>query len=619
MPLVRRVPIRRGQLIRPFGVGALVVGADGASMITAGLDHWYKREDETSSNLQPDEFMVSEWRLQAALGVSHFRLPPDLRRARTQDEVPNTGLRVPMLRFPQWHWCPSCHRLQQRPLTFKEVGECSCKPRGRQPRLLQVRFVAMCSRGHLFDFPWKEWVHRTSAPLCGRPMQLPAMSLAKCECGKSRSLRGVTYGGSLSLNEDERYRCPGSTPWLGSEASSPCEENVRVTFRSSSNVYFAHTRSSIYVPHATSDVPDGLTQLLEEPPLSIFIDLSRKADFEPTATTLKAQQPRLLQPYSDEEIEAALKVTHKAGTTAKSAARDDDDRETAFRRTEFALLRHPSDRPELTIREADPKAYGDVLRNRVSSITLVERLRATEVFTGFSRVEPEDTLDDRERRKLLRRESLQPHADWLPAYVIYGEGIFIELDESGLQSWERLPAVRKRTETLRHRLQQAGKERRHRKLSPRFVLLHTFAHLVINRLTYESGYSSAALRERLYVSANSTAPMAAALIYTAAGDSDGTLGGLVRLGRPGQLDRIIEEALRRAVWCSADPVCAELAEEAGQGPDSCNLAACHSCALLPETACEEGNRFLDRAMVVAGVGEVGTETAGFFRQPSSLE
>jgi hypothetical protein len=38
--------------------------------------------------------------------------------------------------------------------------------------------------------------------------------------------------------------------------------------------------------------------------------------------------------------------------------------------------------------------------------------------------------------------------------------------------------------------------------------------------------------------------------------------------------------------------------EHGQGPDSCNMAACHNCGLVPETACEEFNRFLDRALLV---------------------
>ena len=42
------------------------------------------------------------------------------------------------------------------------------------------------------------------------------------------------------------------------------------------------------------------------------------------------------------------------------------------------------------------------------------------------------------------------------------------------------------------------------------------------------------------------------LIYTAAGDSEGTMGGLVRMGEPGQLDRTITRALDRARWCSSD-------------------------------------------------------------------
>lgn len=47
----------------------------------------------------------------------------------------------------------------------------------------------------------------------------------------------------------------------------------------------------------------------------------------------------------------------------------------------------------------------------------------------------------------------------------------------------------------------------------------------------------------------------------------------------------------------------------GQGPESLNLAACHNCALLPETCCENGNRLLDRAVVV---GELTNYEIGYF-------
>ena len=142
-------------------------------------------------------------------------------------------------------------------------------------------------------------------------------------------------------------------------------------------------------------------------------------------------------------------------------------------------------------------------------------------------------------------------------------------------------------------------------ITPKHVLIHTFAHLLINQLVYDCGYGSASLRERIY-SADGENPMSGVLIYTAAGDSEGTMGGLVRMGQPGYLETVVAKALEKARWCSSDPVCIE---SHGQGPDSCNLGACHSCALLPETSCEEQNRLLDRGVVI---GTIDSPDAGFF-------
>jgi len=100
--------------------------------------------------------------------------------------------------------------------------------------------------------------------------------------------------------------------------------------------------------------------------------------------------------------------------------------------------------------------------------------------------------------------------------------------------------------------------------------------------------------------------MAGILIYTAAGDSEGTMGGLVKMGSPIELDRVVSRAIEKAKWCSVDPVCIE---SKGQGPDSCNLAACHSCALIPETSCEEQNRLLDRGVLI---GTLENPKSGFF-------
>ena len=622
MTLVHKLSIRRSQLIRPFGVGALTVGTDGASMITAGLDHWYKRAegDEHDPDLDPREFRVEEPRLQDSLGVNHFRQPPDLRwRGNT-----NTRLYVPMLRFPQWHQCPRCRALTRWPLTDTEMHSCvACERQHRKSyRLLQVRFVVMCSAGHLADFPWREWVHGTLSPTCDGDMRLFGL-LARCSCGKNRSLQNVTY--QALPTPSGKFVCSGMKPWLGA-TDEKCDEDVRAAFRTSSNVYFPVTRSSIFIPPDPHDAPPALVGMFEEQRFSMLFEPLRKMGML-TPPHLRDVHAEPLRIYSDEQIEAAIAtIGARRERSAAPPPPPGEHPDTTFRRPEFEVLRRPLQHNELRIQVREATEYGEPLNGKTASVALVERLRVTEALTGFARVHPDDGRSDRDRMRLLRRRHVRPgsHEDWLPAHVVHGEGILIDLESPGLQTWESSRDVRARVDVLKSHYQaalaarSAGDRPERFALTPRFVLLHTLAHLIINRLTYESGYSSAAIAERLYVSEAPGAQMAALLIYTAAGDSDGTLGGLVRLGQPGHLERIVSEALHGAAWCSADPVCADLATQVGQGPDSCNLAACHSCALVPEPSCEISNRFLDRALVVRDVGDKASADLGFFEDPGGL-
>lgn len=127
------------------------------------------------------------------------------------------------------------------------------------------------------------------------------------------------------------------------------------------------------------------------------------------------------------------------------------------------------------------------------------------------------------------------------------------------------------------------------------MLLHTLAHMLIRELALECGYNAASIRERIYADVNAEGCQAGFIIYTAAADSDGTLGGLVELGKPENLERLLVQALRRSRICSSDPLCAE---HDPQKDRSLHAAACHACSFVAETSCERGNRYLDRAMVV---------------------
>jgi len=130
-------------------------------------------------------------------------------------------------------------------------------------------------------------------------------------------------------------------------------------------------------------------------------------------------------------------------------------------------------------------------------------------------------------------------------------------------------------------------------ITPRFLLLHTLAHLLIKQLEMEAGYPAASLKERIYC-ATGRKPMAGILVYVAVPDISGSLGGLAELATPTRFLNLISKVFDHAQWCSLDPVCAE---HKGQGPHLLNHAACHACALVPEPSCAYGNIFLDRIFI----------------------
>lgn len=621
-----RAPVRRGQLIAPFGTGALLVAPDGASIIAAGLDHWFERDGQ-HIGVDIEEFRINEWRLERRLGVDHFRLPPDFRRPNRGTSETNTLLEIPFLRFPRWHFCWRCHRLQQLPLTAMGRRYClNCESTGDRSELAQVPFVAMCGDGHVQDFPWREWVHRSANPPCNQPLSLIATGgatlanqVVKCECGvPPRSLAGITAGSpdgsttflssNLEPGKDSIYNCEGSSPQHGTTEGHGCTRPLRGSLRSASNLYFAVTASAIYLPREGVDIPSELLSILEQPDSIAFIkSLSQAAGSVPVAT-LRAWKPQVLKPFSGDQLEKGVEVALERD---RGDVQNDDETEQDFRLAEAALLRDTMLAEELTVRPIALEEYGDLLGNYFGRLCLVERLRETRVLRGFNRVFPDQEVSQRDRMRQLWEEPGPLSDSWLPGHCVYGEGIYIELDEDVLVMWERRPDVEQRVERLQDLYDhaRAGRQLQERSLNPRFVLAHTLSHLLMNQLTFDCGYSTAALRERIYVSSDARSSIAGILIYTAAGDAEGTMGGLVRMGKPGNLENVVTKALADSEWCAADPVCMEIGSTTGQGPDSCNLAACHSCALVPETACEEFNRFLDRGLLV---GTLESRSLGFF-------
>jgi hypothetical protein len=606
----------------------MMILPDGVSVICGGLDHWFKHETGDEENIDRREYQIDEWRLAARLGVKNFYLPPDHRRVRRHDPPTNGYLTVPFLRFPQWHYCTRCGLMRKLPLVTKGRIKCEeCQAQNWTRYLVQVPFVAMCDAGHIQDFPWIEWVYRSATPPQNPPpMRLHStggMTLAgqkiKVDGGPERTLAGITNASPDSMDTElsrlldgskTPFLCPGARPWLGTEQGEGCGRPLRGTLRSAANVYFAQVHNSIYLPRGEDATVAEAISLLEQPPLSTFIEILTGAGVTPTSAQLRKQYGELLGAFQDRQLEAAIGTV--CGSSPSGPALQQiagDDAETGFRRQEYDTLVGEAEYDQLVLKAAHLGRYSAAFSRYFEHVTLVHKLRETRTLTGFTRVFADTDRDLGQLQRMLRL--VEPEEKWLPAYVVFGEGVFLTLKESRLREWEALADVQQRIQPLVARFYALRQTRhlRDRRVGPRFVLLHTLAHMLINRLTFECGYSSASLRERLYVSEHPQAPMAGILIYTAAGDAEGTLGGLVRMGKPGRLESLLFRALSGARWCSADPVCMEMGRSGGQGPNSLNLAACHGCSLVPETACEEFNRLLDRGLVI---GDFGRPTVGYF-------
>jgi hypothetical protein len=518
--------------------------------------------------------------------------------------------------------------MRRIPLVTRGRIKCAeCEARGWTRYIVQVPFVAMCDAGHIQDFPWIEWVYGTATPPPNPPpMRLHStggMTLAgqkvKVDGGPERTLAGITNASpdgmdtelSRTLDSSKTpYLCPGLSPWLGMEQGEGCGRPLRGTLRSAANVYFAQIQNSIYLPRSDDTTVAEAILLLEQPPISTFIGILTGAGVTPAAAQLRKQFAELVSAFNDRQLDLAIStVCGGGGAQQQRAHTAGDDAETGFRRQEYDTLISAADFDQLVLKPADLRQYAASFSRCFSHVTLVHKLRETRALTGFTRVFADTDRPLADLQAMLHLT--ESEEKWLPAYMVFGEGVFLTLNEQQLRQWETLPEVQQRLQPLvaRHFALRQARHLRDRYIGPRYVLLHTLAHLLINRLTFECGYSSAALRERLYVSENRDAPMAGLLIYTAAGDAEGTMGGLVRMGKQGRLEPLLARALNAARWCSADPVCMEMGRSGGQGPDSLNLAACHGCSLVPETACEEFNRLLDRGLVI---GAFDAPTTGYF-------
>lgn len=604
MVLTKKHPVgevRPTQLLLNYGVGA-IMDLPHISALVMGLDDWDTANSREISEERLLQAVQSTW---YGSQVKRLLAPPSAPTTLNNPFDASALVGVPVAAFPRWMVCPRCHLLASLDSGYFELKANPYQPdRTRyvhfncphQPPVLPARFMIACEAGHLDDFPWMHFVHGDRP--CNGSLRMievgvsgePSDIYIKCEtCKKTRPMSDA-----FSSDEEQKYHppCRGRRPHLR-DFEKVCQFQARTILLSASNSWFPLVLSTFSIPQAV----DTLGQAIE----AHWQDLGETEGTSDIAYLRRKHMLGNLDIYTDAEIWAAVEQKKLAAEGNAEVIRPAD-----LKIPEWHVLSHPQDAPTAEDFQVTPVNVPTGYTDLIEQVVLVERLREVRALTGFTRIE---SLSDYAEDEALPTEHIMrisrnlPY--WVPAAEVRGEGIFLQLREEAVQAWLRKPEILKHN-ALFHDAHISWRSMR--RILPaeandptlRYVLLHTLAHALMRQLTLECGYTAASIRERIYAlpPESEHGPMAGILLYTAAPDSEGTLGGLVSLGQPDQLSYHINSALDEMQHCASDPLCAE---HTSREDRTLHQAACHACLFAPETSCERGNKYLDRSVLVPTV------------------
>lgn len=551
--------IRPNQLITTYGPGS-IMDAVNDSLTVLDLSYWNEKG-----------FEINDLRLANYLQVQKLYSP----KAGGKEDIP-------VVSFPYVHVCTKsdCRAIFDIREHFNidmyrdTQGQVKCPYCGWDA--FPARFITICEDGHMDDFPWRWWCHHGETS-CKQTIRLKSTgktsSLAElvveCDCGEKRSMMGA-----MSKENFSGLRCSGNHPHRPGAKCTSCGKPVIPSQRGASNVYFSVTRNAISIPPWTNPINDVMS--------------ANRAAIELVAKMGKPGLDLAYQQYFSERF------TREEFDEAYARLSEDIKEFTELKEMEYMAIIHHEDvkyQHDVKYFKAEEVNLLSGLKKYISRVIKIHRLREVRVLTGFTRLEAaEPDVEDGPRICKLKPGQGEK---WLPAVAVNGEGIFIELNRETIAEWMKIPQVAARSKKYEECYGQYCEAKgweHYKKRNAEYVLLHTLSHMLIKEMSLVSGYSSAALSERIYSNEN----MCGLLIFTGAADKEGSLGGLVEQGGMDKFIPLLTKALENGLTCTTDPECFM------KNPTSerLNGAACHSCTMISETACECGNRLLDRAFVV---------------------
>lgn len=598
--------LRQSQVLTTYGPGCMVDLPEHAAIV-GGLEHW-------RGEMEPviEDRLAREVKRRLGLPAVRLQAPP------ADVGEPGSGRSgITAFTFPEWflaQWERTRGATRSRPLVhWKDLEKRRWRPPGERPvPVVPVRFVQACIRGHIGDIDWYGYAHEDPRTSCRKQLWLDeggttgdlAEIAVRCEaCGARRPLSQAKLPGSRVLGP-----CRGRRPWLGHVPDEACladgggPEYARLLVRSASNAWFGQTVTVISIPEREEKVRQAVAAVWDD-----FLQYSESAD-DLRRERRRARVASALEGLEDDEVWREVQ-RRRAGSSAETRPVKQAEIETLRASREVP----GDDRTDGDFSAASRSLEGlpERLSSLVERIVLVHRLREVTALIGFTRFEavmPEldDALDLR-----VRRAAIAQDVSWVPAVENRGEGVFLSFREDAVAAWLERPQVQARGRRLLAAFER-WRSARGLEVAPfpglPYVMLHSLAHLLITAVALECGYGAASIRERVYAGPGGFG----ILLYTGAPGVEGTVGGLVDVGR--RIERHIERALEAGRLCSNDPVCAQHDPEDPREERFLHGSACHGCLLIAEPSCEHRNEFLDRALVVPTVAALGAE---FFQEPRS--
>lgn len=639
---------RPSSLLYTYGPGA-IMDLPGFAVMPAGLDDWgpiWKRREHIPSILEPR--LVSVVRLHLGPQIDALRPYPWQPKQGVMSKE-GSDLGIPARVFPQWFRCTGCDYLGPLPRfsytnthpfrpDLAQFTHKSCPGRGRPrpgaaPRkrespAVPAQHLLTCTNGHLDEFPYTLWVHRGGK--CPKA-ELPDLKMRDANVGQSvgsiiacascGATRGMAEAQGTIGREKLPEQCRGRHPHLGA-FDGDCGARPALIMMGASNLWFASTQSIIVMPRTEAEEKKALADKLR---VELGLDQVKQfGDQIAVIRALAAAKGIEMSSVTDGDLSTAI-------ADVLAPADSEEDRQEMLAAwdpvellvPEWRYLQKPALFPQqpnssgLMVTEMQ-RAPG--LHPKVSRVVAVNQMKKVNAVLGFTRLDEMDRVNDLASRLVKLTRSGKP--TWVPATEDRGEGVFLQLDLDVVAEWEN----KIRGTRLWDAHQDAHRRNFQRRFSetakqvdpdtrlpaPRYWLLHTLSHVLIREMAMSCGYGAASLSERIYGWTATPQREAAAglLICTTASDSEGTLGGLVALSEPVRLNNLMASALRRAVRCSSDPVCATRTPRDPE--DFLHGAACHCCSFASETSCEKANRFLDRRFLLDLPAASGESVPGFF-------